>query len=477
MARILLLTILILILFFPRVSFAHSSVQVVEMNVNGFKPETVTIDQNSTVIFVNKDTKARWPASNSHPIHDLYSDFDPRQVVKSGDSWTFKPKKIGTWKFHDHLFPHMRGTLIVTEEEKKDIDVKVEQPVEENQEANIQIESWLEKVKAVFNQLLGYFKGLFAKSPEKKELPLKENFTKMEPNKQIEVLQDVARSGNTEAVWSFIKSTFTGQGGSNGNIHDLAHLSGNLIFQYKGFEGLVSCSTEFAFGCYHGFLDKAFEKSLDRLKDAQDACLKLGSGSSGPVASCIHGIGHGVASYYSFTDLKGALATCRKLTSGKEFCFDGVFMEFVRSAPEKFFQKDNPLYPCDDLEDKYGYAYSIACGRNQPALLMGRFNKGFDEVVNICLESTSTPFKQACFDALGLSLASSGKVKDIINGCQKINEPSFAQRCLKQAAGELVFQEVLGWQGKSKQVCNVLTEGKDECLQYVDRLVQEYNRK
>lgn len=152
-------------------------------------------------------------------------------------------------------------------------------------------------------------------------------------------------------------------------------------------------------------------------------------------------------------------------------------MEFVRSAPDSFFKRDDPYYPCDFLEKKYGYSYSFACGRNQPSLLMGRFKMGLDEVTGVCINSDSSPFKNACFDSLGFSLASTGDVQQIINGCQKMGAAEFIGKCIKAAAGELVFQEVPSWQEKSLQVCNGIQEGQDECLEHVERLIKEYGRK
>src|SRR3989344_143539 len=90
---------------------AHSEVAVIEMVPDGFVPSEITIDVNSSVIFINKDKVARWPASNVHPTHDLYPEFDSRKNINPGESWAFKPKKTGEWKFHDHNFPHLRGVL------------------------------------------------------------------------------------------------------------------------------------------------------------------------------------------------------------------------------------------------------------------------------------------------------------------------------------------------------------------------------
>ena len=250
-----------------------------------------------------------------------------------------------------------------------------------------------------------------------------------------------------------------------------------MLFEEKGFSGISNCTTDFAFGCYHGLLDKAFSENLDNLPKAYEACLKLGPSTSGPTASCIHGIGHGVASFHSTTNLEGALLDCRKLEGGKEYCFDGVFMEFVRNASDSFFKTNDPYYPCDKLEKNFAYSYSFECGRNQPSLLMGRFKMGFDEVINICANSPSKPFKEGCFDSLGFALAATGDVGQIVSGCQRIGVDEYISKCIKASAGELVFQEIPGWFEKSKAVCSGFPQTQEECLENVNRLIKEYNKK
>ncbi len=454
---------------------AHSEVTVIEMVPDGFIPSEITIDVNSSVIFINKDSQPRWPASNVHPTHELYPEFDPKRPIEPGESWAFKPKRVGEWKFHDHLLPHMRGVITVIEEKGSSTKVleKETKPV---------LNTFIVRIKDSINSFFNKIKSLFVKktlnpqTPEQIQLPNREEFKKLSYDMQSKTLEKIAKSNGAPNAWEYVKDIFKGENGTSGNIHDLAHFSGLLLYESLGFEGIKNCTSNFAFGCYHGFLDKAFSKNLDHLLDAQNACLKLGPDGSGPVASCIHGIGHGIASYYSTSDLKKALVSCRKLTLGKEYCFDGVFMEFVRSAPISFFKKEDALYPCDQLEKEFGYTYSASCGRNQPPLLMSRFNMGFDDVIGICLSSSSKPFKESCFDALGFSLASSGDVDQIISGCQKMQVPEYINKCAKAASGELVFQEIPGWAEKSKQVCNAF-EKSQECLQNVGRLIKEYNKK
>ncbi len=450
---------------------AHSQVTVIEMTARGFEPQEVTVDKNASVIFVNSDKEARWPASNTHPTHEIYPEFDPRRTIAPGESWAFKPK-VGEWKFHDHMYPHYRGLLTVVKEEGS------ESPAEKK--------SFIDAVRNVFNSLLSKIKNIFSsldKPTEQKqvELPNREDFKKLSSDEQTKELKDIARGNGAIASWQFVNEVFKGSAGSSGNIHDLAHLAGIMLYEEKGFAGIADCTAQFAFGCYHGFLDSAFKKNLDSLLDAEQACLKLdqnvGTTVAGPAASCIHGIGHGIASFYLTEDLKGALTACRKLTVGAEYCFDGVFMEFVRSAPDSFYKKDDPTYPCDMLEKEFGYTYSFSCGRNQPALLMSRFSIGFADVVNICRLSDSKPFQEACFDALGFALAATGDVQQITAGCQKIGKEELIAKCLQAAAGELVFQEVPGWQEKSKQVCTLARAGQSDCQEYIERLIKEYNKK
>lgn len=453
--------LIFLLIFLSSPVLAHNQVQIIEMTSGGFTPSEVTVDENATIIFVNKDQQERWPASNVHPTHELYPEFDPKRPLSVGESWSFRPKKAGEHKYHDHLLPHMRGVITVIPEKASSTTPQTSFP-------NMMWEYGLDFFSKIKNRITALFK--FNKTAT---LPDSAKFISLPYQEQQKILEGV----DAQKAWEFIKLTFKGQAGSAGNIHDLAHLSGTLLFQQNGFSALSNCSADFAFGCYHGFLDTAFAKDLSHLSEAYDACKKLDPGNNltGPVASCLHGIGHGVASFYQTTDLTSALSTCRKISSGQDYCYDGVLMEFARSAPETFFKKEDPLYPCNLLEQKFGYVYSLACGRNQPPLLMNRFKMDFDEVIGVCRQSSSKPFKQACFDALGFSLASSGDVNQIISGCRKIVVPEYIAGCIKSAAGELIFQEIPGWEDKWQEVC-AASQQVNNCLENGQRLIKDYGR-
>lgn len=472
MFKKLFIIFIALVFFLPKPVFAHSEVQVIEMTKDGFSPQEVTVDENATVIFLNRDDVSRWPASNSHPTHDLYPEFDSKKSIEPGNSWPFRPKKIGTWKFHDHLFPHMRGVLTVKAESSfaKASDDKENQQ-EETKKSGLFYIAWNSITKLV-NTIEQFF------TPQKKFVPPSaKEFVMLSSEKQTEVIKQIAKNDPKDA-WKYLKDVYKNEGGASGSVHDLAHLTGNLLYSSYGFDGLSLCSEEFAFGCFHGFLDKAFANNLDHLLDAEKACLTLDKNQqvTGPVASCIHGIGHGVASYYLTEDLKSSLQICKKLTKGAHYCFDGVFMEFVRNAPDSFFHQDDPLYPCNQFDDDESLA--AVCGRNQPSLLQNRFHMSIQEVAAICQSASSQPFKQTCFDAIGFVLASSGNVDNVVAGCQSIADSYFRTGCMQAAAGEMVFQQIPGWAEKSGEVCEALPiDNQKVCLEYIQNIINDYGRK
>lgn len=88
---------------------------IVRMTGNGFSPTTTAIHIGGIVEFRNDSGKGKWPASDLHPTHELYSAFDPQRPIEPGSSWKFRFEREGEWKFHDHLFPAHRGTINVSD--------------------------------------------------------------------------------------------------------------------------------------------------------------------------------------------------------------------------------------------------------------------------------------------------------------------------------------------------------------------------
>ena len=87
--------------------------QTVLMKKDSFEPETLTIQKCTQVVFRNEDKNPHWPASNLHPTHGIYPEFDPQQPIESDNEWSFVFDKVGSWRYHDHIAPSTRGNVIV----------------------------------------------------------------------------------------------------------------------------------------------------------------------------------------------------------------------------------------------------------------------------------------------------------------------------------------------------------------------------
>ena len=81
---------------------------------NGFSPNETTIKVGDSIRFKSSLNQAFWPASDLHPTHGIYPEFDPQEPIEASNSWTFQFLKTGLWKYHDHLSPYNRGVITVT---------------------------------------------------------------------------------------------------------------------------------------------------------------------------------------------------------------------------------------------------------------------------------------------------------------------------------------------------------------------------
>ncbi|MEK9160550.1 MAG: hypothetical protein AAB440_00740 [Patescibacteria group bacterium] len=89
--------------------------QSITLTKDGFVPGELTIPVGTIVTFRTDTGELFWPASNLHPSHLTYAEFDPKEPVPPSKTWSFTFDKAGTWKYHDHLAPYYTGVVVVTE--------------------------------------------------------------------------------------------------------------------------------------------------------------------------------------------------------------------------------------------------------------------------------------------------------------------------------------------------------------------------
>ncbi|OHA03348.1 MAG: hypothetical protein A3J58_01255 [Candidatus Sungbacteria bacterium RIFCSPHIGHO2_02_FULL_52_23] len=91
----------------------YSDFATITMVADGFSPAVITVRKGTRVTFINRDTLWRWPASDIHPSHDLYPQFDPKHPIEPGEEWSFVFEEKGEWGMHDHLAPYITGKVTV----------------------------------------------------------------------------------------------------------------------------------------------------------------------------------------------------------------------------------------------------------------------------------------------------------------------------------------------------------------------------
>lgn len=117
MRRKILLVVLpvtiISVMFFFFIPANNSVKHTIILTENGFSPDKIKINNGDAIIFKTETGKPFWPASDLHPTHGIYPEFDPLEPVPSEKSYEFVFTKKGTWRFHDHLEPYFRGVIEV----------------------------------------------------------------------------------------------------------------------------------------------------------------------------------------------------------------------------------------------------------------------------------------------------------------------------------------------------------------------------
>ena len=107
-----ILILIILVIVIVTLATKRNIVSI-QLTPDGFTPKEVRISRGQVVEFSTTTNTPFWPASNLHPTHEIYSEFDPKKPVDPKSIWEFTFHKKGSFEYHDHLAPHFRGTIIV----------------------------------------------------------------------------------------------------------------------------------------------------------------------------------------------------------------------------------------------------------------------------------------------------------------------------------------------------------------------------
>ncbi len=90
--------------------------KIVLYSADGFLPASVTIKPGEKIVFRNQSDVSMWVASDPHPVHSSYQEFDALKGYSAGEQYSFTFMQKGTWTYHNHLNPSHVGTIMVNNE-------------------------------------------------------------------------------------------------------------------------------------------------------------------------------------------------------------------------------------------------------------------------------------------------------------------------------------------------------------------------
>ncbi|MCE9549076.1 hypothetical protein K8Q98_01620 [Candidatus Nomurabacteria bacterium] len=448
---IILIISAVLVFFFTKRSFfsAESRTYSIVLTKDGFSPKEISIRQGDSVVFSSNLGQPFWPASDLHPTHGVYPEFDPRQPVDGASSWSFTFNQAGDWRFHDHLNSLFTGRIKVSGSSivgKEDCSSPGEK-----------ITCWQE---------------LLNKTLEKDGLP---------------------------ATFDLVADLYTKEPLFASECHSFVHEIGKFAYgKFKlnqDFE-LNSKTSYCGYGFYHGFMEILLYTTGD-VQQAQDFCKYVGEKLAGDTTdgegACYHGIGHGAvdgADPSAWGDYQKMLAPafnmCLSVAGddhskyGKLYrCITGAYNSLeilsMSSRYKLFEMQKDPFYICPFQIDEY----KEGCYTNMlPALL--RFTKNdiqeAEKHVEAIPEQDSFSIRSAVssslfheFIRLNLNAVDYNKIT-AINICHSLKDP-FRLACVEGlSGGHMKYGEPTKAHIKGLAFCSsaeLLDDEKDICYNYI----------
>ena len=337
----------------------------------GFLPGRLDIPAGQQVTFVNNSQKAIWPASNIHPTHEIYPEFQAPRAIEPGQSWTFKFDQAGFWRYHNHLSPDKAG-LVVAE---GDMAAATREPL-------------------AFEVPEGEFQ-------DPPELSRKEYVDLFQDDEML--TRFTRRYGPAHTVELLEKA----EEHIDVFCHDRAHDAGRVAYDLFGAVAFILASHECQAGAFHGATEALFRDrgTVNLTEDVETLC----GSASVPFfyLQCLHGAGHGLMAWTSY-ELPDALELCDEFSGerDREACYSGVFMENVvggLSGSMGHFTEylsEDPHFPCNTIDDRY----LSACYLYHSFRMLNLFEGDYAKVGAACGDAP-TAAQYYCFRSLGRDVA------------------------------------------------------------------------
>ena len=372
----------------------------VTYTADGFVPKRIEIDVNDRVRFLNESSGNIKAASNIHPTHQIYPEFDSNGPIRPGASWTFTFDDAGFWRYHNHIEPRHGGLVVVRGAVSaapvplviEAVDVDFEEP------DNVSATDMIEVFRS--DTLLEQF---------------------------------VERYGPAATV------TLLSEGVSRVAIdcHERAHEAGRMAYNLFGAYAFSLSGHECQAGAFHGATEALFRDRGTSNLQADVTALCESSPNRFFRHQCVHGVGHGLMAWTSY-ELLDALPMCDELEAeiDRASCYSGLFMENIvgglSGAMGHYteYLSDDPHFPCNVLDEKY----IAPCYFYQTSRMVELYDADYARVADACAKAP-TEAHLDCFLSLGRDVGNvtRGDPARAIELCSHVDDAGNRIACLSGA--------------------------------------------
>lgn len=396
----------------------------VVLTEDGFSPQEITINKGDTVEFSSDGGNLFWPASNLHPTHSIYPEFDPKKPIDADKGWSFTFEKAGSWKFHDHLSPLYKGEVLVLEGKET-----IGSACQNNKE-----------------------------------------------NKQCyeELIDTTLKTKGLKDAFNVLAAFFEKDSNFASDCHDFTHKLGEkayYLFSEKKAFSLSEKSSYCGYGFYHGFMETLLQKTAD-MDEARKFCeyadLELKKTTSDAGGACFHGIGHGAVDGSDPRSwgnpqamIKPALSICELVSNdenpppryGKLYrCVSGVFngLEILSTSNQYklSISKEDPFWLCKLQPENY----KEACFTQFVVAVMNITSNNFEKSSQIIDTIKEDTYAIPALQALTVELVKMGKTnyQKTLDFCHNLSDrfqmpciTAFAEGFLKYGPPEKEYVEAI----------------------------------
>lgn len=409
---------------------------------NGFVPENITIPLGSSIIFKTTLDKPFWPASDLHPSHSIYPEFDSKRPIQPNREWFFVFLKSGTWDFHDHLAPYWRGAISVIDKNKNNADV----------------DCLNEQTKPCWRKAI--FKSLKKKGIDAAFLTVSDLYEKY--------------------------PQFRAQ--CHGIVHDIG-IEAYLYYLEDEESILTPLASACAYGLYHGFMEALLSED-GNVARARAFCEyigeKINKKAPDSMLQCFHGIGHGITDFKIRTRglqvdspelINELVVLCEQISRNEEElyrCVSGVYNNIANiliideKQNLKSLVAERALAICHVQPSQH----KESCYGNMNAIFLWSGEDNLEKSLSF-VDAIEEPYRESAIRYLSNlsvkhTILKEGSTKNEVDACRRLS--NFQIACLEGLVHGLLEHGQPGSEYKQAiKFCNsdaLTIKEKEICFQY-----------